>query len=248
LEAVTLESGDRVVAISGGSKGLGEALACEFLARGFSVGVCARTSVISPAISSIAVRPADTLLVHQCDVSKELEARGFIEALIRRFGRIDVLINNASILGRRSPIENFPSPVWEEVIRVNVNGTFYLSKAVIPIMKESQSGSIINVSSSVGRRGRKTWGAYAVSKFGIEGLTQILADELKPYNIRVNAVNPGAMATVMRAEAFPSEDPATLRRPADVLDVFTFLASDESQNVTGQSFDAQEFIRPALTT
>jgi NAD(P)-dependent dehydrogenase (short-subunit alcohol dehydrogenase family) len=204
--------------------------------------------VPSPAISTTAGRPADSVLVHQCDVSRELEAHGFIEAVFRKFGRIDVLINNASILGQRSLIEHLPSPVWEEVISVNLNGTFYLSKAVIPMMKELRTGSIINVSSSVGRRGRKTWGAYAVSKFGIEGLTQILAEELKPHNIRVNAVNPGAMATVMRAEAFPSEDPMTLRRPAEVLDVFRFLASDESLNVTGQSFDAQEFNRAALTT
>jgi NAD(P)-dependent dehydrogenase (short-subunit alcohol dehydrogenase family) len=109
-------------------------------------------------------------------------------------------------------------------------------------MVPQNAGSIINVSSGVGRRGREKWGAYAVSKFGIEGMTQVLAEEMKPYKIRVNSVNPGPTRTEMRAKAYPGEDPHTLPAPADITNAFVYLASDFSQGVTGEQFDARDWM------
>jgi NAD(P)-dependent dehydrogenase (short-subunit alcohol dehydrogenase family) len=110
-------------------------------------------------------------------------------------------------------------------------------------MIPQRSGSIINVSSGVGRIGRACWGAYAASKFGVEGLTQVLADELREFGIRANSVNPGPTRTEMRALAYPEEDPLTLPTPDHVAPVFVYLASDDSAAVTGQSFDARDWLK-----
>jgi NAD(P)-dependent dehydrogenase (short-subunit alcohol dehydrogenase family) len=108
-------------------------------------------------------------------------------------------------------------------------------------MLKQKSGSIINVSSSVGKKGRERWGAYAASKFALEGFTQTLAEEVKNKGVRVNSVNPGPMDTDMRHAAYPDEDRSKLKSPSEVLDVFVFLASDRSRSITGQYFDAQDF-------
>src|SRR5919205_371297 len=136
-------------------------------------------------------------------------------------------------------IADDPEDEWRRVIDANLTGPFLVSRAVIPHMRAG--GSIINVVSGVSVEGRAEWGAYSVSKFGVEGLTQILAAELEERGIRVNAVDPGGMRTEMRAAAYPEEDPTTRITPEENTDVFLYLASDESREVTGQRFKAQEF-------
>jgi NAD(P)-dependent dehydrogenase (short-subunit alcohol dehydrogenase family) len=159
------------------------------------------------------------------------------ETIRERFGRLDVLVNNAGILGAHAPIAEYPDDEWDAVIAANLTAVFRLTKAALPLMP--RGGSIINVSSSVGRVGRAGWGAYSVSKFGVEGLSQVLADELRERGIRVNTVNPGGTRTAMRAAAYPDEDPRTLPSPDDVTPLFVYLASDESTGVTGRAFDAR---------
>lgn len=110
-------------------------------------------------------------------------------------------------------------------------------------MMRQRSGSIINVSSSVGKKGRGRWGAYSASKFAVEGFTQTLADEVKHLGIKVNSVNPGPIDTEMRHAAYPEEDRSTLKAPSEIADVFVFLASDDSRGTTGQYFEAQEFLK-----
>jgi NAD(P)-dependent dehydrogenase (short-subunit alcohol dehydrogenase family) len=146
-------------------------------------------------------------------------------------------------LGPRVDILEWTKPTWDRVIDVNVNGLFSVTKAFLPSMVSQRAGSIINVSSSVGRVGKRLWGAYATSKFALEGFTQVLADEVRGAGIRVNSVNPGAMDTEMRHAAYPDEDRSKLKSPSEVTDVFVYLASDKSRGTTGQCFDAQEFIK-----
>jgi NAD(P)-dependent dehydrogenase (short-subunit alcohol dehydrogenase family) len=234
----------KVALVTGGSKGLGRAISLAYAREGAEVVTCARDPTNLKEIEGELSRLRTSHLALSADVSKPDDVKRLVDECASHFGTIDVLVNNASLLGPRVQIIDYPEREWRQVIDVNLFGPFLLSKEVSGVMIDQRSGSIINVSSSVGRRGRAQWGAYAVSKFGLEGLTQVLADELKPYNIRVNSVNPGAMATEMRHAAYPEEDQTKLKRPEDTLAVYLYLASDESIGRTGGQYDAQNFVKP----
>ncbi|MEJ7871711.1 MAG: SDR family NAD(P)-dependent oxidoreductase [Rubrobacteraceae bacterium] len=231
----------RVVMITGASRGLGKALA----------GVCAKenASLVINSRTADSLRPVERELIEghaevlaiPADVSVTADVDKLVDQAVGRFGRVDVLINNAGTLGPRVPIEEYPESEWRQVLDANLTSPFLLTKAVIPHMPEG--GSIINLTSGVSVEGRAEWGAYSVSKFGLEGLTQILAAELKDRGIRVNSVDPGGMRTEMRAAAYPEEDPNTRITPEENTAVFLYLASNESRDVTGQRFKAQEFQR-----
>jgi NAD(P)-dependent dehydrogenase (short-subunit alcohol dehydrogenase family) len=230
---------DKVVLITGASQGLGRALALAFAGEGARVVVNARSEgSIGPVAGEIERAGAEVLAV-AADVSRAEDVERLVRETVARFGRIDVLVNNAGLLGPRVGIGEYPEDEWRTVIDANLTGPFLVSKAAIPHMPEG--GSIINVVSGVSVEGRAEWGAYSVSKFGIEGLTQILAAELEELGVRANAVDPGGMRTDMRAAAYPEEDPQTRITPEENTAVFVYLASDESQGVTGERFKAQEF-------
>ncbi|MDH3751286.1 MAG: SDR family NAD(P)-dependent oxidoreductase, partial [Gammaproteobacteria bacterium] len=153
--------------------------------------------------------------------------------------RLDGLVLNASIIGDRFSIEQYDAAKWQQVMHVNVTSAFALSQVCLPLLKRSKDASVIFTSSSVGRVGRAFWGAYAVSKFATEGLSQVLADEHRQSNLRVNCINPGATRTNMRLEAFPGEDRDALKRPEDILPTYLYLLGPDSRDMTGQSLDAQ---------
>jgi NAD(P)-dependent dehydrogenase (short-subunit alcohol dehydrogenase family) len=176
------------------------------------------------------------------DVSSAQDVSRIVGAALKSFGAIDVLVNNASILGPRTTIVDYPIDAWREVVEINLTGIFLMTRAVLPGMLARRSGSIINLTSGVGRVGKAKWGAYAVSKAGVEGFTQVLADEVKSEGIRVNSVNPAATRTRMRAQAYPEEDPTTLPSPESITPIFLFLAADESVNITGQALNARDWI------
>ncbi len=177
------------------------------------------------------------------DIGNPGDAEKLAEAALTRFPDLGVLINNASILGKRAPIQEVEPQTWDEVIRINTSSLFYVTRPLIPAIIKRGEGSVINVSSGVGRKGKPNWGPYAVSKFGVEGFTQVLAEELRPYGIRVNSVNPAGTRTEMRALAYPDEDPLTLPTPEDIAPVFVYLASDESKDMTGLAYEARDYIK-----
>jgi len=230
---------NKVTLITGASQGLGKALALAFAREGAQVAVNARSEEsIRPVAEEVEGTGAEVLAV-AADVSKSADVERMVNETVERFGKIDVLVNNAGLLGSRVRIEDYPEDEWRRVIDANLTGPFLVSKAAIPHLPEG--GSIINVVSGVSVEGRAEWGAYSVSKFGVEGLTQILAAELEERGIRVNGVDPGGMRTDMRAAAYPEEDPATRITPEENTAVFLYLASDDSKDVTGERFKAQEF-------
>ena len=232
---------EKVTLITGASRGLGRALALACAKEGANLVINSRSEdSLQPVVEEIQGAGAEVLSV-AADVSLETEVQKLVDGAVRRFGRIDVLIHNAGLLGARATIQEYPEDEWRRVIDANLTAPFLLSKAAIPHMLEG--ASIINVVSGVSIEGRAEWGAYSVSKFGVEGLTQILAAELKDRGIRANAVDPGGMRTEMRAAAYPDEDPQTRITPEENTAVFLYLASDESRNVTGKRFKAQEFQR-----
>lgn len=227
--------------VTGGSKGIGKAIAKAFTKEGASVVICGRTEeALKNACEEISKYGEVDYI--RADIVNKDDVKRLATQLSGKWDKLDILVNNASVLGDRVSILEYPEDVWEKVIEVNLNGQFFVTKAVLPLMLKSPNASIINISSSVGRRGKALWGAYAVSKFGLEGLTQVLADELKSQNVRVNSVNPGGTRTEMRAEAYPDEDPMTLPAPEDIMPVFLYLASDETIGVTGKEFNAREWI------
>ena len=230
----------KVAMISGGSAGLGAALGLRFSEEGAAVSICARRSDRLEDVRRTLEAAGGRPLVTVADVTDEAEVGHWFERTREALGPIDVLVNNASLLGERVPIEEYPTKVWREVLEVNLTGAFLCARTAIPYLRETR-GSLIDVSSGVGDHGRPRWGAYSASKNGLEALSQILAGELEESGVRVNVVDPSGMRTEMRAAAYPDEDPMTLPMPYEVTDVFVYLASERSADVTGQRFRARDF-------
>jgi NAD(P)-dependent dehydrogenase (short-subunit alcohol dehydrogenase family) len=229
----------KVALVTGASQGLGRALALAYAREGATVVLNSRSyESIRDVVEEIHDLGTEVLGIG-ADVTSSSDVQELVDAAVEHYDRIDVLVNNAGLLGPRVAIEEYPEDEWRSVLDANLTGPFLVSKAAIPHMRES--ASIINVTSGVSIEGRAEWGAYSVSKFGLEGLTQILAAELKDRGIRVNSVDPGGMRTEMRAAAYPDEDPTTRITPEENTAVFLYLASDESRDVTGERFKAQEF-------
>jgi NAD(P)-dependent dehydrogenase (short-subunit alcohol dehydrogenase family) len=233
--------------VTGASKGIGRGIAEAFLREGASVFLCARGEDALENAARELASPGRLKAVsfRVADVADPEDAELLIQSAIEAFPNLSILVNNASILGKRATVADLDVATWDEVLKVNTSSLFYVTKPLIPHLLSLGEGSIINVSSSVGRKGKANWGAYAVSKFGLEGFTQVLAAELEPSGVRVNSVNPGATRTDMRAGAYPDEDPETLPTPKDIAEVFVYLASDESRSVTGRAFEARDYLKAA---
>jgi len=231
----------KIALITGGSKGIGKGIAEAYLKQGAEVIICGRNEANLEATGD-ELKEFGQINYIVCDITKLDDVKRLASQIEAIKQKLDILVNNASILGVRSPIMEYPEDVWEEVVHINLNAQFFVTKALLPLLIKSESSSIINVSSSVGRKGKKEWGAYAASKFGVEALTQVLAHEMEDTNVRVNSVNPGGTRTDMRAGAYPDEDPNTLPTPLDISPVFVYLASDESSDINGQEFTARDWI------
>jgi len=233
---------DKGALITGGSRGIGQAIASAYARAGAQVFICGRNPAdVENALRQILAWGGKIDGVAG-DISRVQDVQRIVRAALDRIGAIDVLVNNASILGPREAIAEYPVDAWEEVIRINLTGLFLMTHEVLPLMMARRSGSIINVTSGVGRAGKAKWGAYAVSKAGLEGFTQVLAEEVKSAGVRVNAVNPAATRTRMRAQAYPAEDPLTLPVPDSVVPIFVHLAADASKEITGRSLNARDWL------
>ncbi len=235
---------NKVVVITGATKGLGAALARGFTKKGAKVALCARSKDALVSLEKEITDAGGAVFSMPIDVKIPDHAENFAFETLNRFERVDAVINNASILGQRVPVSDYQYSTWKDVIDVNINGTFLVTKAFLPDMMKRRSGSIINLSSGVGAVGKPRWGAYCVSKFGVEGFSYMLAEEMRDYNVRVNIVNPGALANEMRRAAYPDEDQSKLKKPEDIVNVFHYLVSDKSEEITGERINAQDFRIP----
>jgi len=237
----------QVALITGAGRGIGQGTALLFSQAGVKVVICSRTGAELRSTAQEIKKQKGEVSFHLLDVADPRAVEKMIAKTVKRYGRIDVLVNNGSILGPMSLLSELSVADWNEVIRINLNGLFYVTRAVLPVMLRQNVGKIINITSSVGRRGRAYWGAYSVSKFGVEGLTQVLADELKETGIRVMALNPGGTRTRMRAVAYPDEDTSRLRDPMDVARAILYLATSEDPTLHGRSVDVKD-IAPLISS
>lgn len=233
----------RIILITGASDGIGKALALECARVGAQVILHGRNTAklekVYDAIEAIegTVRPSIAVLDL---VSANAESYNSLAATIGdEFGRLDGLVHNASMLGDRFSIEQYDAVQWQRVMHVNVTAAFALTQVFLPHLQTSEDASVVFTSSGVGRTGKAFWGAYAVSKFATEGLSQVLADEHRHSNIRANCINPGATRTNMRLAAYPAEDRDALKTPEEILSPYIYLLGPESSGVTGESLDAQ---------
>ncbi|HEX9787133.1 MAG TPA: SDR family oxidoreductase [Candidatus Binatia bacterium] len=217
---------DKVALITGGGRGIGKAIAAAYAREGAKLALCARTAgELDQAVTELRALKAEAE-GWTCDVSLEEPVQAWIANVEKKFGRIDVLVNNAGVMTRPAPITELDVKKWDYTIAVNLRGPFLVTQAMLPIMIKQKSGSIINVSSMIGRGAYANFTAYATSKWGLEGFTQTLAAEARSSNIRVNSVEPGYVATKLTGY--------TGSKPESVTDVFVYLASDASQGVTGK--------------
>jgi len=233
------------ILITGASQGLGREMALRFAREG-----AAGLSLVARHVNELhkardqlrKIAPKIEIVVIEADVSKPRDIERIVASTLAQFkGQLDVLVNNASTIGP-SPMPtllDYPVEDFRNVLDTNLIGPFLLIKSALPAMIES-GGSIINVTSDAGQVGYPGWGAYGISKFGLEGMSQTWASELEETGVRVNWVDPGSMNTAMHQAAEPEENPSEWANPADVTDVFVFLASNESKGVTGKRFQAQE--------
>ena len=232
----------RVVLVTGAGDGIGRAAAMAYAEHGADVVLLGRTrsklEAVFDAIEATTetrpvVVPADLLHIG------EDAANALADSIRDEYGRLDGVLHNAGALGPRNPIAHYPLQDWLDVMQVNVNAAFTLTRALLPLLDASDDASVVFTSSGVGRKGRAYWGAYAVSKFATEGLVQVLADEVaNAGRIRVNSLNPGGTRTAMRAAAYPGEDPATLPEPSEHMGLYLYLMGPDSQGVNGRQFDA----------
>lgn len=237
------ELAGRVIAITGASAGIGRAVALACAQHQAHVILIGRNAGKLEAVhAQIAATGAPEASIAVLDLERAI-ARDYdqvADAVLERYGRLDGLLHNAGILGTLSPIEHYDVPTWCRVMHVNVTAAFALTQVLIPALKKSADAAVLFTASAVGRQGRAYWGAYAVSKFAIEGLAQVLAAELEGISqVRVNVLNPGRTRTAMRRQAYPAEDVQTLPLPESLVGPYLALLGPGSRGVTGQTFDAQ---------
>ena len=233
----------KTILVTGAGDGIGKAAALSFAQHGAEVLLLGRTEAKLEAVYDTIVAEGG---VEPGIIPTDLAKAGHDDLialageLASEIPKLDGLLHNASILGDRKPLAQTSAALWHQVMQVNVNATFMLTQALLPMLEQAPLASVVFTSSGVGRRGRAFWGAYAVSKFATEGLMQVLADELGAIsNIRVNSLNPGAVNTTMRRTAYPAEPPTTNPNPEALMQHWLYLMSDDSKDINGQALSVQ---------
>ena len=233
----------KTILVTGAGDGIGKAAALSFAQHGAEVLLLGRTEAKLEAVYDTIVAEGG---VEPGIIPTDLAKAGHDDLialageLASEIPKLDGLLHNASVLGDRKPLAQTSAALWHQVMQVNVNATFMLTQALLPMLEQAPLASVVFTSSGVGRRGRAFWGAYAVSKFATEGLMQVLADELGAISkIRVNSLNPGAVNTTMRRTAYPAEPPTTNPNPEALMQHWLYLMSDDSKDINGQALSVQ---------
>ncbi len=229
MAAENLPLSGRIALITGASRGIGAAVARRFAAEGAQVILTARTvgglEEVDDAIRQASGGEAEaTLVPMDLTLAEEIDTLG--PSIAQRFGRLDILVGNAGVLGTMTPAHQIRPEEWDQVMAVNLTANWRLIRTLDPLLRISDAGRAMFVTSGVAG-GRAYWGTYAVSKTALEALVITWAQETAKTGLRINLINPGVVRTGMRAEAYPGEDPMTLPAPDEITDVFVELAVPE---------------------
>jgi NAD(P)-dependent dehydrogenase (short-subunit alcohol dehydrogenase family) len=233
----------RAILITGAGSGLGRALAIQCARAGASVILSGRNGakldLVYDEIEAMGA-PQPAIAVLDLAVATAVDYDRLARVIDEEFGKLDGLVHAAGLLGDRTPLEQYDVPTWCKVLHVNLTAPFILTQVLLAALRKSEDASIIFVSSGVVKQPRPFWGAYAVSKAGLESVRSMLSEELEgEANIRVNSVNPGRMRTAMRAAAYPAEDPNTVPTAESVSGTFLYLLSSSGRGIDGRFIDAQ---------
>jgi len=232
----------RVIMVTGAGAGIGRAVSLALAQAGAEVILLGRTvrklEAVHAEIAALGREASIVPLDLEKALAKDYEA--VAEAIRARYGRLDGLLHNAALLGSLTPIDQYDVPTFMRVMHVNVTAAFILTQQLLPLLRESRDATVLFTSSGVGKRGRAYWGAYSISKFACEGMTQVLAHETEGNStVRVNILDPGKVRTAMRRQAYPSEAQESLPTPESLTAPYVALLGPASQGITGQRFEAQ---------
>jgi len=234
---------DRAILVTGASDGIGRAVALALARAGAQVILHGRNVRKLEAVhAEIEKLGAPEASIVPLDLERALAADydAVADAIDKRYGRLDGLLHNAALLGTLTPIEQYDVPTFMRVMHVNLTAAFVLTRQLLPLLRASSDAAVLFTTSGVGNRGRAYWGAYSVSKFAVEGLTQVLSQELESTSsVRVNVIDPGKMRTTMRRQAYPSEAPGSLPTPESLTNAWLALLGPASRGITGRRFQAQ---------
>lgn len=235
---------NRIVLVTGAGDGIGRTAALTFARHGATVILLGRTvekleQVYDDIVAASGPEPG--IVPMDLEKAGQAEINELVQALIENYGRLDGLLHNASILGERVPFDHYSIEQWQRVMQVNCTAVFMLTRLLMPLLRESDDARVLFTSSSVGETPRAYWGAYAVSKYAMEGFAKLMADELENTStIRVNILNPGGTRTAMRAKAYPAEDPNTLKTPDALMPLYLYLMGPDSREEHGRTFRADQ--------
>jgi NAD(P)-dependent dehydrogenase (short-subunit alcohol dehydrogenase family) len=238
----------RVIMVTGAGSGIGRAVSLALAAAGAEVILLGRTVRKLEAVHAEIAQltkdkggPAASIVPLDLERALAADYEAVAAAIKERYGRLDGLLHNAALLGALTPIEQYDVPMFMRVMHVNVTAAFVLTQHLLPLLRASQDAAVLFTSSGVGKRGRAYWGAYAISKFAVEGFTQVLAHELEgTTSVRVNIIDPGKTRTSMRRQAYPSEAAESLPLPESLTAAYLALLGPASRGITGQRFSAQQ--------
>lgn len=237
------ELAGRVILVTGAGSGIGHEVSLALARYGAQLILLGRTqSKLEQTYDAIMAEGRAEPSLCPVDLGKaewpDFMAIG--EGIAQDFGRLDGLLHNAAILGDRSAIEHYSVSTWQKTLRINLTAPFMLTRACMPVLKQSEDASVVFTSSGVGHRGKAYWGAYAVSKAGLENLAETLADETEVNTrIRVNTINPGPVRTAMRLAAYPAEDRSKLVSADEITEPYVYLLGPASKALSGQHLDIQ---------
>ncbi|MFQ3220259.1 MAG: NAD(P)-dependent dehydrogenase (short-subunit alcohol dehydrogenase family) [Paraglaciecola sp.] len=233
---------DKTILVTGAGDGIGKEAALHYAKYGATVILLGKTvlkleavydQIVGAGHSEPAIIPLDlagATVKHYQDMAATID---------NQFATLDGVLHNASMLGHLAPFAQISESEWQQVMQVNLNSQFFMTQALLPVLKKAPDASMIFTTSSVGLKGRAYWGSYAISKFATQGMMEVLADEYENTNMRFNCINPGATRTSMRAQAFPAEDSSKLKTAGDIMPLYLYLMGQDSLSETGKTFHAQ---------